>query len=100
MIGEVNGQVQTYVEKDRYDGYGVFGGKDYYNFLAEMNGITLESCDGDAWVQRNKAIDLAYKGWPEKPFNPDCKYPTLTLDPKGYKLGYPPDDDPGQGFPD
>ena len=29
----------TWVEKD-YDGYGVFGGKDYYQLLAEMNGYT------------------------------------------------------------
>lgn len=35
MIG--NGQV--YEEKD-YKGYGVFGGKDYYELVAEMNGLS------------------------------------------------------------
>ena len=33
-----------YKEKG-YDGYGVFGGKDYYELLAEMNGITKDNVD-------------------------------------------------------
>ena len=36
--------------EENYDGYGVFGGKDFYELLAEMNG------GGD----RNKGIELAY----------------------------------------
>jgi hypothetical protein len=35
-----------------YDGYGVFGGKDYYELLAEMNGLTT----------REEGIHLAYSG--------------------------------------
>jgi hypothetical protein len=27
-------------EEKEYDGYGVFGGKDYYELLAEMNGLS------------------------------------------------------------
>jgi len=33
-----------------YEGYGVFGGKDYYELMAEMNDLT----------SREKAIDLFY----------------------------------------
>ena len=40
----------VWVEKD-YEGYGVFGGKDYYELLAEMNG---EGSD------RDKGIHLQY----------------------------------------
>ena len=39
-----------YVEDD-YEGYGVFGGKDYYELLAEMNGLGSD---------RSKGITLAF----------------------------------------
>ena len=35
-----------------YDGYGVFGDKDFYELLAEMNGLTT----------RTEGIDLAHSG--------------------------------------
>lgn len=38
--------------EDNYDGYGVFGGKDYYELLAEMNGGT----------SREDGIRIAYSG--------------------------------------
>jgi len=41
--------------EDNYEGYGEFGGKDYYELLAEMNGLTT----------RYEGIDLAYG---KKPF--------------------------------
>ena len=44
-----------------YDGYGEFGGKDYYELLAEMNGLTT----------RVEGIELAFS---KKP----CLYPNLT----------------------
>ena len=37
-------------EESNYDGYGVFGGKDYYELLAEMNGL----------VGRSEGIRLAF----------------------------------------
>jgi hypothetical protein len=37
-----------------YDGYGIFGGKDYYELLAEMNGLKT----------REEGIDLAHSGKP------------------------------------
>jgi len=42
--------------EDNYEGYGEFGGKDYYELLAEMNGI--ENAD------RQDGIDLAFDNKP------------------------------------
>jgi hypothetical protein len=42
--------------EDSYDGYGEFGGKDYYELLAEMNGITANNPD----ELRGKGIELAF----------------------------------------
>ena len=42
--------------ENNYDGYDVFGGKDYYELLAEMNGIT----DTDVDRLRMAGIDLAF----------------------------------------
>lgn len=42
-------------KEDNYGGYGEFGGKDYFQLLAEMNG--LESC-------RTKGIDLVFDNKP------------------------------------
>jgi hypothetical protein len=46
----------------QYDGYGVFGGKDYYELLAEMNGFTSD-LTGDAYTDeaRGFGIDMAFK---------------------------------------
>lgn len=41
-------------DETEYEGYGVFGGKDFYELLAEMNGMETRS-DG---------IDLAFSGKP------------------------------------
>jgi hypothetical protein len=40
-------------KEDNYEGYGVFGGKDFYELLAEMNGL------GD---DRSAGITLVYSG--------------------------------------
>jgi len=39
--------------EDNYEGYGVFGGKDYYELVAEMNGLGSD---------RSLGIDLAFAG--------------------------------------
>lgn len=44
-----------YVEND-YEGYGVFGGKDYYDLTAEMNGMT----EGTLEEKRNFGITLRF----------------------------------------
>ena len=46
--------------EENYDGYGVFGGKDYYQLLAEMN--ELEGLTGDVDNDRMLGIDLAFSG--------------------------------------
>lgn len=40
----------NYWKETNYEGYGVFGGKDYYELLAEMNGLTT----------RDEGINLAF----------------------------------------
>ena len=44
-----------------YEGYGVFGGKDYYELLAEMNGLTCEY-EGEKYTDymRGEGISLAF----------------------------------------
>ena len=44
--------------EDSYEGYGVFGGKDYYQLLAEMN--SPENCTGDIDADRSIGIRLEF----------------------------------------
>ena len=44
----------VFVENE-YEGYGIFGGKDFYVLVAEMNGFNLENTE----EMRKKGIDLA-----------------------------------------
>lgn len=53
--------------EDNYEGYGIFGGKDYYELLAEMNGLS----------SRDEGCDLAFKDSPSGT-NPDCLHPNLS----------------------
>jgi len=49
----------VWVEKD-YEGYGRFGGKDYYELLAEMNGLGSDRNKG-LWLQYDsKGINIIY----------------------------------------
>lgn len=50
--------------EENYEGYGVFGGKDYYELLAEMNGLSSD---------RMKGIELDLSGRP-------CIRPNLNED--------------------
>lgn len=85
-----------YVE-ECYEGYGVFGGKDYFVLLAEMNGLTLEQFNGDEDALRQAGIDLAFENSPSGR-NPNIKHPSLTE--RGwYCNGEAPESDPDQGFP-
>ena len=45
-----------------YDGYGVFGGKDFYQLLAEMNQV--KGLTGDVDNDRGLGIDLAFSDNP------------------------------------
>lgn len=86
-----------YVE-NCYEGYGVFGGKDYYELLAEMNGWTLEHFNGNHDQLRGQGIALAFEGDPHG-MNPNVKHPSLTESGE-YMEGEPPAIDPDQGFTD
>ena len=69
-----------------YDGYGIFGGMDYYVLLAEMNRELLENIEGaklnfnDTETVRDMGISLEFHGneavkkqitWPNFVRNPD-----------------------------
>lgn len=67
-----------------YEGYGEFGGKDFYVLLAEMNGIT----DGDL---RIKGIELAFSDTPHKS-------PNITRNREWEWIDVAPEIDPNQGW--
>lgn len=76
-------------EEKNYEGYGVFGGKDYYQLLAEMNdapGLT-----GDVDNDRSIGIDIAFG---DKPFIS----PNLTRHKNWTWKNRHPQDDPNQGW--
>jgi hypothetical protein len=65
--------------EDSYEGYGEFGGKDYYELLAEMNGVT---CDyvGEEYTDymRDKGIDIAFDDNPSGYYKEGVRYPNLV----------------------
>lgn len=75
-----------YVE-ECYQGYGIFGGKDYYELLAEMNGLEPD---------RSAGINLAFENSPDG-MNPNCLHPSITESGE-YMMGKAPTPDPDQGF--
>ena len=72
-------------KEDAYEGYMSFGGKDFFELLAEMNGFpsaifsdnenSIYDPDVKENTARSKGIDLFYKG------GKDVLYPNLTEDP-------------------
>jgi len=60
--------------EEDYDGYGNFGGKDYYELLAEMNGGPSDRMWG---------INLAYENSPDG-YNKNIKFPNLVEHPKDW----------------
>jgi hypothetical protein len=71
----IDNKGNVFTEND-YEGYGVFGGKDYYELLAEMNGFTSDKT-GDEYTDeaRGFGIDIAFKdngsGWVYEMGGPD-----------------------------
>ena len=59
---------RTFTEKN-YEGYGVFGGKDFYELLAELNGLGSD---------RSAGIDLSFKDNPSGDDAPGVIYPKLV----------------------
>ena len=82
--------------EDNYEGYGVFGGKDYYELLAEMNGITNEDTDR----LRGAGISLAFSKGNHSGVGTDgVYYPNLVEKADGwvYEMAGP-DSCPDQGY--
>ena len=73
--------------EDYYEGYGVFGGKDYYVLLAEMNGIV----ESDEDLMRQEGLSLAFSG-------ELCKFPNLTEAEDWEWVDHKPEDCEYQGF--
>ena len=59
---------RVFTEKD-YEGYGEFGGKDFYELLSELNGLESD---------RQVGIDLAFKGNQSGDNTPGVIYPKLV----------------------
>ena len=78
----------TYYIEHCYEGYGEFGGKDYYELLAEMNGYPAD---------RDKGIDLAFADGYTNGDNPNVLHPSLTELVPMY-MGGVPESDPNQGW--
>jgi hypothetical protein len=69
--------------EENYDGYGVFGGKDFYELLAEMNGVVLPHnmvLEGEDYTEymRSKGIDITFKDNPSGDNTPGVLYPNLV----------------------
>ena len=79
-----------FLEKN-YEGYGVFGDKDYYELLDQMNGGT-----GD----RSRGINLAFDKEPD--YSGEVLYPALVVNPnfnwKSHDFTEKPEDDPNQSW--
>jgi len=73
-------------KEDNYDGYGEFGGKDYYELVSEMNGGISD---------RQAGIDMAFID--HRP-NPNIKYPNLTETPDWEWIDEEPENCEYQGF--
>jgi hypothetical protein len=67
--------------ESEYEGYGVFGGKDFYELVAEMNGAK----------GRNAGLDIAFSREPHK-------QPNLTHNPDWQWRNEHPDSCPHQGW--
>lgn len=61
-------------EEKAYEGYGEFGGKDYYELIAEMNGVPV-----DDPLKRDKGLTLAFVG------EPGTKFPNLVEFPDNWQ---------------
>ena len=78
--------------ENEYEGYGVFGGKDYYELLAEMNGFTSDKT-GEAYTDeaRGFGITLAFDGNGNGVATKGVYYPNLIEQADGwvYEMGGP-----------
>ena len=91
-----------YYEND-YDGYGEFGGKDYYDLVAEMNGYTADDAEkfgGTFGELRGIGIKLAFGELEPKNGGP-VLFPALTVSatlPNGHDFTKEAETDPNQSW--
>lgn len=78
--------------ESNYNGYGIFGGKDYYQLLAEMN--NCKELTGDVDKDRSIGINLYFNTENEQ----NVLFPNLTEDMQWTWRNERPDDCPNQGF--
>ena len=66
-------------QEEDYEGYGVFGGKDFYELLAEMNGLPPDRDNGiDLWFSKKKFLSPNLNAWSSTPWKDEapkkCEY--------------------------
>ena len=76
-------------KETKYEGYGVFGGKDYYQLLAEMNG------KGTGDLDKDRSIGISMSGYHN---DGAYKYPNLTRNKDWKWVNEEPENDPNQGW--
>ena len=71
--------------ENNYDGYGRFGGKDFYELLAEMNGFESDKT-GDEYTDeaRGFGINIAFKDNPNGIATKGVLYPNLIEQADGW----------------
>ncbi len=92
--------------EDNYEGYGVFGGKDYYELLAEMNGVKVDDDVYDCMspeqytdYMRSEGISIAFKENGSGDHTFGIKYPNLVEMAKGWTYQHwGPESCPEQGY--
>ena len=91
--------------ENRYEGYGEFGGMDYYELLAVMNGYSEEdvkTMKGSFKELRNLGIDLAFGKIKTKDKGRKVLFPALVTDPKfnwkRHDFTQEPESDPNQSW--
>jgi hypothetical protein len=98
-VDMIDNKGNVWTEND-YDGYGVFGGKDYYELLAEMNGFASDKW-GDEYTDeaRGFGISLAFSGNGSGVGTEGVLYPNLVEMAEGWRYDpMGPDSCEDQGF--
>lgn len=76
-------------KEEEYEGYGVFGGKDYYELLSEMNGGPSD---------RSHGLALTFADGYHDGMNPNVKHPNLVTRDTWKWVNEVPDNCPDQGY--
>ena len=89
--------------EDNYEGYGVFGGKDFYELLAEMNGLRPtdslkpDSTNKHGWEDLDYTDKMRLLGIELEASGKPYISPQLTEKPRKRSTGKPPQDCDSQG---